>query len=283
MTQPNELKQTLPIELSNGIVSTTTLVWEMLHASRNGDLHRVKELEGECPGLIYAQYNYAPPIHFAVREGHVQLVEYLLDKGAYEPSYKVYPFSDSLPTIADDRGHAGIASLLKEYNNDPARWKFGGDNGRILRPRTTLQSAFETAVDKGDLDRTAQILKDHPAFAKDEGYFWGEGILAMPAHDGNHLLIELLMSFGARVPDILKWTQFYYFEKYDTASFLMDKGMNPDVMSWHGVRILHDMAQKVTWLKPNSCWNMAQTSMPSTKNTNPPRWAWPRTGGILRW
>jgi ankyrin repeat protein len=249
MILPNELKQTLPMELSDGIVSTTTYVWEILLASRDGDLQRVKELVDECPGLIYAQYNYAPPIHFAVREGHLQLVEYLLDHGAHDPSYKVYPFLDSLPTIAEDRGHAGIAHLLEEYNNGPARWKFNGDNGRILRPRTTLQSAFESAVDKGDLDRTAEILKSHPAFAKDESYFWGEGILAMPAHDGNHSLIELLMSHGAKVPDILKWTQFYYFEKYATAEFLMDKGMNPDVMSWHGVRILHDMAQKGDLLK----------------------------------
>jgi ankyrin repeat protein len=46
------------------------------------------------------------------------------------------------------------------------------------------------------------------------------------------------------VPDILKWTQFYYFERLDGATYLMEKGMNPDVMSWHHVTILHDMAQK---------------------------------------
>jgi uncharacterized protein len=42
----------------------------------------------------------------------------------------------------------------------------------------------------------------------------------------------------------LKWAQFYYFEQYETAAFLMEHGMNPNVMSWHHVRLLHDMAQK---------------------------------------
>jgi hypothetical protein len=244
MTQPSELKQTLPMELSNGIVSTTTQVWEVLAASRNGDLPRVKELVTECPELVFAQYNYTPPIHFAVREGHAALVEYLLDQGAHDPDYKTYPFLDELPTMAEDRGYTVIAQLLRQYKDDPARWKFKGDNGRIIRERTDPEKEFEQAVNKGNIERIRQILESYPAFALDESFFWGEGILAMPAHDGNHPLIELLMSYGAKVPAVLKWAQFYYFEKYDTAAFLMDKGMSPDVKSWHEVRLLHDMAHK---------------------------------------
>lgn len=232
------------MELSNGIVSTTTSVWAVLTASRNGDLSRVKELGAACPELIYAQYNYTPPIHFAVREGHTALVEYLLDEGAYDPEYKTYPFGDDLLTVAADRGYAVIVQLLQQYRDDPSRWRFKGDNGRIIREWTEPKREFEQAVNKGDTGKTKRILETHPAFALDESFFWGEGILAMPAHDGNHPMIELLMSYGAKAPDILKWAQFYYFEKYETAAFLMDKGMNPDIRSWHEVRLLHDMAQK---------------------------------------
>lgn len=42
MIQLAEMKQTLPIELHDGKRSTTTQVWEMLTASRDGDLERVK-------------------------------------------------------------------------------------------------------------------------------------------------------------------------------------------------------------------------------------------------
>src|SRR5215468_8998642 len=98
MIQPDELKPELPMDLSAG-TSTTTKIWEILVASKDGDLKRVKELVDENSALIYAQYNYTPPIHFAVREGHTELVKYLLDQGAHDPSYKTYPFLDSLSNI----------------------------------------------------------------------------------------------------------------------------------------------------------------------------------------
>jgi len=34
------------------------------------------------PSLSRAEYFYAPPIHFAVREGHAEAVRILLDAGA---------------------------------------------------------------------------------------------------------------------------------------------------------------------------------------------------------
>jgi len=244
MIQPNEMKLELPMDLSNGIVSTSTKVWAILAASSDGDLEAVKKMVGQCPGLIYAQYNYAPPIHFAVREGHIDLVKYLLNHGAHDPDYKIYPFLDSLLTIAQDREYNDIALLLQQYANNPTLQKFKGDNGRIHFHRSTVQEEFEEAVDKGDLGKTKQLLKEHPEFAHDDTFFWGEGILMMPAKDGNLKLLELLMSYGAKVPDILKWTQSYYFKHYDSAEFLMKNGMTSNVMSWHHVTILHNMAQK---------------------------------------
>ncbi|OJY98250.1 MAG: hypothetical protein BGP13_11440 [Sphingobacteriales bacterium 40-81] len=69
MIQPNELKLSLPIEVGRNTISNTTKIWEVLKANNDGTLYKVKELIHECPDLIYAQYNYAPPIHFTVREG----------------------------------------------------------------------------------------------------------------------------------------------------------------------------------------------------------------------
>jgi ankyrin repeat protein len=244
MIHPRELKLYLPIEISNGVISTTTKVWEILLASRNGDLNKVKMLADECPELMYAQYNYAPPIHFAVREGHIELVKYLLAHGAHDPDYRFYPFQESLQTVANDRGYTEIENLLNEYAANTTIQRFKGDNGRILYDRTPEENEFEKAVDENDVDKTKQILKRHPEFALDDTYFWSEGILAMPVKDNHREMIELLMSYGAKVPDILKWTQFYYFERFDAAEFIMQKGMNPNVMSWQRVTILHDMAQK---------------------------------------
>lgn len=244
MIQPNELKFNLPVEIPNAVVTTTSKVWEILIASHDGNLEKVKALQTECPSLIYAQYNYVPPIHFAVREGHVDLVKYLLDNGAHDPEYKIYPFLDNLQTIALDREFNNIALLLEQYANNPAMHKHKGDNGKIHFNRTEQHQEFEDAVHTGNLDKTETILKIHPEFALDETFFWGEGILMKPAQHEQRKLLELLMSYGAKVPDILKWTQFYYFKFYDTAAFLIKNGMNANVMSWHHVTILHDMAQK---------------------------------------
>jgi len=244
MIQPRELKLQLPIEVGNGVISATMKVWEILLASHDGDLSKVKKLIEECYELIYAQYNYTPPIHFAVREGHIELVKYLLAHGAHDPDYRFYPFEESLEIVANDRGYIEIENLLTEYVFDTTMHKFKGDNGRIFYNRSSEQNEFEKAVDENDLDKVKQILKSHPEFALDETYFWSEGILAMPVKRNHREMIELLMSYGAKVPDILKWTQFYYFERLNAAEFIMQKGMNPNVMSWQRVTILHDMAQK---------------------------------------
>ncbi|NOT49145.1 MAG: hypothetical protein HOP17_15555 [Acidobacteria bacterium] len=245
MIQPPELKLDLPIKLSNRAISTTTKVWNILTASYKGDLDTIKQLVDECPELAYAQYNYAPPIHFAVREGHTEIVEFLLTLGAHDPDYKFYPFQESLQTVAADRGHIDILEMLDRYQaNSNGQESFRGDNGEVLYNRTELEFEFQKVVDDGDIERTEQILMDHPEFARDETYFWSEGILVFAAKENNRRMVDLLMAYGARVPDILKWCQFYYFERLDGATYMMEKGMNPNTMSWQHVTILHDMAQK---------------------------------------
>lgn len=244
MLQPPELKLNLPIKLANGVISNTSKVWEILAASKEGNLDAIQKLVAECPELIYAQYNYTPPIHFAVREGHLDLLRYLLEQGAHDPNYKIYPFGEPLQTIARDRGHTEIAGLLDTYTSDPSLQKYRGDNGEIFYNRTDLHEEFEQAVDAEDLDKTQSILKAYPEFAKDETYFWSEGILTFAAKKNNRKMIDLLMAYGAKVPQLLKWAQFYYFERYEAAAYMLEKGMNPDTKSWHHVTLLHDMAQK---------------------------------------
>jgi uncharacterized protein len=216
----------------------------MLVASKDGDLKTVQSLAKECPELIYAQYNYTPPIHLAVREGHLDLVKYLLNNGAHDPGYRTYPFHDGLITIAVERGHTDIALLLEQYASQPTLHKYKGDNGEIIYNRTADELEFQKMVNNGDVFLAEELLKTNPQMASDETYFWGEGLLLMPVKSGNKKMIDLLMRYGAKVPSILKWAQFYYFERYDNAIMMMERGMDPNTMSWHHVTLLHDMAQK---------------------------------------
>ena len=68
-----EMTEVWPMELHDGVVSTTAEVWEMLCASRDGDLDHVRRLIERCPALRSCQYDYTSPLHFAVREGHFDL------------------------------------------------------------------------------------------------------------------------------------------------------------------------------------------------------------------
>lgn len=244
MIQPYEMSMGLPMTVARGVVSTTTKVWGILTATKNGNLAAVQQLVDECPELIYAQYNYTPPIHFAVREGHTKLVKYLLDKGAHDSTYRIYPFLDNLQTIADDRGYNEIVELLNQYAADPSLQKYKGDNGKIHFQRSAKQQEFEDAVHTNNLDKTALMLKENPEFALDETYFWGEGVLTKPIQHQEFELADLLVRYGARIPGILKWIQAYYFKFYDSAVYSMEHGMSPNAMSWQHVTILHDMAQK---------------------------------------
>ncbi len=242
MIQPAEMTTTLPMKLHEGAVSTTTDVWNMLIASRDGDFDRVKELAQGCPALITCQYDYTAPLHLAVREGHFDLVRFLVEKGALDPTYKTHPFLDSLVTVAEDRGYDEIAQFLKQSLSDPGLSREWGDTGKIDYGKDETQRRFEELVDKNKHAEVEAMLKERPELARDEFAFWGEGILAMPAKDGDLRMLELLIGYGARVPDISKWAKEYYFKRYESAVFLMEHGMNPNHMNWRHVTLLHDMA-----------------------------------------
>src|SRR5262252_10495482 len=110
MILPVEMTKTLPMELHDGAVSTTTDVWNMLAASQDGDFERVKELAQRCPALITCQYDYTAPLHLAVREGHLDLVRYLVEQGALDRTYKNHPFLESLVTLAEDREYKEVSN-----------------------------------------------------------------------------------------------------------------------------------------------------------------------------
>ncbi len=236
MITPVEMRQPLPRTLHNGSTATTTDIWNTLVASFEGDLDRLQELIASNPALAFSQYDYTPPLHFAVREGHVDLVRYLLDQNALDADYKSHPYWDTLPTIARERGDMEIAALLDARLQRPDVPVYGD------MPESGFASEFERLVDRNELAAVERLLGEQPELARNELAFWGEGVLMMPAKNGDHAMIDLLMRHGARVPDVSKWPRSYYFKRLDTAAFLLDRGMNPNHMTWRRVTLLHDMA-----------------------------------------
>ena len=156
--------------------------WETFRATRDGDLERVRALVARRPELALVEYNYTPPIHFAVREGHLELVRFFLDRGA-DPAYRTYPFSDSLLTMARDRDHHHVAELLLELAT------------RRFPVREGLE-AFLEAAKRGDLEFIRSELARDPSLARASNDV-GDTALHRAA-DGGHLeVLTTLLDAGA--------------------------------------------------------------------------------------
>jgi hypothetical protein len=243
MIQPVEMRTDLPILLHDGEWSTTAEVWQVLVAAQAGDLDTIERLITDRPALATCQYNYTPPLHFAVREGHLELVRMLVERGAFDPEYRSYPFGDALLTIARDRGHSEVLRVLEAALERPGatrRWK---DVGTIDLRQDDDERRFDQALHGGDVAEVERLLAIRPELARNPLSSWAEGVLMMPAKDGTVHLLKLLLQHGATVPPISKWGRFYYFERDDSAAFLLARGMDAGHRSWHEVTLLHDMAQ----------------------------------------
>jgi len=182
LIRPVELRPGRPYTLHDGRVVTTDDVFAMFVAARAGDLKQVRRLIARAPGLALVEYNYTPPIHFAVREGHLAIVKLLIDRGA-DLAYRSYPFQDSLLTIAEDHEHDDVIRLLR----------------RRIERRYKLASgvrAIIEAAEAGDLKTVqAELLRD-PVLAV-AANDTGDTALHHAALRRNHAMVQVLLDAGS--------------------------------------------------------------------------------------
>jgi ankyrin repeat protein len=100
--------------------------WDTITAAAAGDTPALQQLLERDPSLSQAEYWYTQPIHFAVREGHLEAVKLLLDSGG-DPEWNGY-HDGSLIEMARDRGHERIAQLLEEARERRGRVAPAGDH-----------------------------------------------------------------------------------------------------------------------------------------------------------
>ncbi|MBT3269695.1 sigma-70 family RNA polymerase sigma factor [Candidatus Poribacteria bacterium] len=99
--------------------------WDLMRACAAGDIKEVRRLIRRDANLVNAQHWYQFPIHFAVREGHAEIVRLLLDAGA-EPGRSRYIYNSWQDLVADARrrGYDDVLSVLEStlrtrYAYDP--------------------------------------------------------------------------------------------------------------------------------------------------------------------
>ncbi len=96
------------------------LVWETLSAAAVGDTSELRRLIEQDPALVHAEYWYTQPLHFAVREGHLDGVRFLLEAGAVH--------DETFIGMARDRGYESIERLLEEARQRKGRVAPGQDH-----------------------------------------------------------------------------------------------------------------------------------------------------------
>ena len=160
-------------------------LWRLFEASASGDVEGVKHLVEARPELVNAQYNYTPAIHFAVREGRIEVAEYLIDRGAETTDYRSYPFGDSLLTMAEDREDRRMADLLRSV----ALRRFPVEAG---------VATFLDAAKRGDRDAVRTAIARDPSLTQ-KSDDTGDTALHRAAEIGDLEMMQELITAGAAV------------------------------------------------------------------------------------
>ena len=120
-------------------------VWAMICAAITGDLETIHSLVARDPGLVNCEYEYFTPLRFAVRENQLDVVQFLIAKGA-SPADEA---GDSLLQIARDRGYQELTALFE------AKLK---DRHRIVPEGAAVAAAIKAR----DVAQTRSLLEAQP-------------------------------------------------------------------------------------------------------------------------
>ena len=159
-------------------------IWRVLNAARDGDTRLLKALLEREPTLAQAEYWYTPPLHFAVREGHLDAVRLLVDAGADLFHRTIYGQETTLQ-VALDRQHNAVADYLRAALRDRA----ASDGAK---------HAIHEAVAAGDAQTVDELLHRDPALAN-RGDALGRRPLHYAVQADDAALVDLLLRHGAEI------------------------------------------------------------------------------------
>ncbi len=175
MTRPGTLISTDFDPLTGG---SGEQIWAFFMACHDGNIEQVKSLTNQHPNLIKASIHYHTPLHFALRENHLDIARHLLNLGA--------------PPFCDDFTPFPLLHLLKE------------------RRQTEALQLLDFNTISAEAEPLAQLIRDRnlPAIVKllhDKPHLihTGDKRTNQPLHwavmTRNLPLIDLLLEKGANI------------------------------------------------------------------------------------
>ncbi len=133
LVRPEELKSNEEMPWSGG---KGTDVWAMIKAAIEGDGATIRSLVAKDPRLTECYYQYRRPLHFAVQEGHAEMVQFLLDHGADATFKSGNRWHERPIAIAEERGHAEVQQILEKHLAETHQVTEGGERlAQMFRDR----------------------------------------------------------------------------------------------------------------------------------------------------
>ena len=237
MTEPQLLR---PAELESSELDWSGRwrgadIWDVLTAARDGDVRRLRALIENDPTIVDAAFFYTSPIHFAVREGHLEATQLLVDAGADVIHQSGIYGNETLRQTAIDRGHGEVADYLRAQ----LRTRFSSEG---------TKHAIHEAVESGDLEEVERLLDEDPGLS-DRGDHLGRRPLHYAVEAGRRDLVDVLLDHGGGIdstgfssddrlggggfrPVILAlWHHPYWRQRndYELVRHLLDRGAEPTI------------------------------------------------------
>jgi ankyrin repeat protein len=161
--------------------------WEVITAANSGDAAAMRRLLADDPARSRNGYFYTPPIHFAVREGHTEIVQMLLDAGA-DSEWNGH-YGASLIDLAKERDHDDVVKVLE---------KARAFAGRTPPAESREDHPIHIAAQSGDVQRVRKLLDADPSLVN-RGDRAGGTPLHRATAGSSHEVIELLLDRGADI------------------------------------------------------------------------------------
>lgn len=161
--------------------------WEVITAATSGDAAAMRRLLADDPARSRNGYFYTPPIHFAVREGHTEIVQMLLDAGA-DSEWNGH-YGASLISLAKERDHDDVAKVLE---------KARALGGRTPPAESREDHPIHIAAQAGDVHRVRELLDADPSLVNRGDRAGGTPLHRATAGSAREV-IELLLDRGANI------------------------------------------------------------------------------------
>jgi len=223
--------------------------YDIATATKLGDLERVRELLDENPALVnqvttHSYYTGLPLVN-AARGGHLELVKFLLHRGANpnQPEPGFAPYGGALLAAVNGK-HLEVAKVLLEHGANPNQEGESSGNcmsmtGAVGAPKE-MQELLASyggvlGADMADVQTLAAMLHANPKLRVNEDF-------------GNRNRMRLILRFQPeilrRVPDPTPWWSLATPKDAEFARWLMESGLDPNRPNWLGITLLHRCAAK---------------------------------------